>query len=307
VTGNTVAYAGATDDFGYRRFILHYAHLCAETGGVSAFLIGSDLAGLTQLRDDQGRFIAVDALAQLARDVRAILGPQVKLGYAADWREYGAYIPSDAPEDMYFPLDTLWAEPAINFVGVNARIPLADWRDGDTHLDRAWQSPENPDYLQSNIEGGEGYAWHYPTFEDRTRQNRVDLIDTAHNEHWALRPKDIKGWWRHTHHERVNGMRQTRATLWTAQSKPIWLLNVGCAAVDKGANDPATPAPWFSTGLRDDCMQYAYAQCLLDYWNDSENNPMSEAYDAPMIDKNAVFVTHWDARPYPWYPSAQGA
>lgn len=307
VTGNSVVYAGAADDCGYRRFILHYAHLCAAAGGVSAFLIGSDLAGLTQLRDDQGRFITVDALAQLARDVRAILGSQVKLGYAADWREYGAYVPSDAPEDMYFPLDALWAEPAINFVGVNARIPLADWRDGDTHLDRAWQSPENPDYLQRNVEGGEGYAWHYPTFEDRTRQNRVDLIDRAHNEHWAIRPKDIKGWWQHTHHERINGIRQTRATLWAAQSKPIWLLNVGCAAVDKGANDPATPAPWFSTGLRDDSMQYAYAQCLLDYWNDSVNNPMSEAYDAPMIDTDAVFVTHWDARPYPWYPSAQGA
>ena len=140
-----------------------------------------------------------------------------------------------------------------------------------------------------------GYAWHYPTFEDRTRQNRVDLIDTAHNEDWAMRPKDINGWWRHTHHERINGMRQPRATLWTAQSKPIWLVNVGCAAVDKGANDPATPAPWFSTGLRDDSMQYAYAQCLLDYWNDSENNPISESYDAQMIDIDAVFVTHWDA------------
>ena len=54
-------------------------------------------------------------------------------------------------------------------------------------------------------------------------------------------------------------------------------------------------------------MQYAYAQCLLDYWNNSENNPISESYGAPMIDTDAVFVTHWDARPYPWYPSAQGA
>ena len=42
VTGDTVVYAGAADDFGYRRFILHYAHLCAAAGGVSAFLIGSD-------------------------------------------------------------------------------------------------------------------------------------------------------------------------------------------------------------------------------------------------------------------------
>ena len=148
VTGDTVVYAGAADDFGYRRFILHYAHLCAAAGGVSAFLIGSDLAGLTQLRDDQGRFIAVDALAQLARDVRAILGPQVKLGYAADWREYGAYVPSDAPEDLYFPLDTLWAEPAINFVGMNARIPLAERNDEAACFDVLTQAHIADKYLK---------------------------------------------------------------------------------------------------------------------------------------------------------------
>jgi hypothetical protein len=85
------------------------------------------------------------------------------------------------------------------------------------------------------------------------------------------------------------------------------VYNVGCAAVDKGANDPASTAPWFSTGLRDHSIQYAYIQNILDYWNSTENNPLSEVYDAQMIDEKAVFVSHWDARPYPWYPSAQGA
>ena len=100
------------------------------------------------LRGPQFDAAWVDALAQLVRDVRAILGPQVKLGYAADWREYGAYVPSDAPEDMYFPLDTLWAEPAINFVGVNARIPLAERNDEAACFDVLTQAHIADKYLK---------------------------------------------------------------------------------------------------------------------------------------------------------------
>ena len=38
------------DEWSFRRFILHYAHLCKAAGGVDAFLIGSELRGLTTLR-----------------------------------------------------------------------------------------------------------------------------------------------------------------------------------------------------------------------------------------------------------------
>nr|WP_272859088.1 glycoside hydrolase TIM-barrel-like domain-containing protein [Paracoccus stylophorae] len=50
VDGTTVTWTGAADDWGFRRMILHYAHLCAAAGGVDAFLIGSELRGLTQIR-----------------------------------------------------------------------------------------------------------------------------------------------------------------------------------------------------------------------------------------------------------------
>jgi len=50
ITGETVAWVGGVD-WGYRRFILHYAHLCAAAGGVDAFLLGSELTGLTTIRD----------------------------------------------------------------------------------------------------------------------------------------------------------------------------------------------------------------------------------------------------------------
>jgi hypothetical protein len=59
-----VAYAGP-QEWGCRRFILHYAHLCALAGGVDAFCVGSELRGLTQIRSSQTQFPMVDALRDL--------------------------------------------------------------------------------------------------------------------------------------------------------------------------------------------------------------------------------------------------
>ncbi|MEL7026721.1 MAG: glycoside hydrolase TIM-barrel-like domain-containing protein, partial [Pseudomonadota bacterium] len=48
-TATGVTYSGPAE-FSYRRFILHYAHLCAAAGGVEAFCIGSEMPGLTRIR-----------------------------------------------------------------------------------------------------------------------------------------------------------------------------------------------------------------------------------------------------------------
>ena len=49
--GGTSSWNGGPADWGFRRMILHYAHLCAAAGGVDAFLIGSEMRGLTTMRD----------------------------------------------------------------------------------------------------------------------------------------------------------------------------------------------------------------------------------------------------------------
>jgi len=69
VSGETVSWTGDPNDWGYRRMILHYAHLCVAAGGVDAFLIGSELRGLSQIRDGATSYPAVAALKQLAADV----------------------------------------------------------------------------------------------------------------------------------------------------------------------------------------------------------------------------------------------
>ena len=55
-SANTVDFSGSPDDWGYRRLVLHYAHLAQAAGGVDAFLIGSRAARADQLRDEDDAF-----------------------------------------------------------------------------------------------------------------------------------------------------------------------------------------------------------------------------------------------------------
>ena len=197
----------------YAPMVLHCAGLCAAAGGVDSFVIGSELVGLTQLRAGSGDapYPAVEALKGLAAQVKALLGPGCKVGYAADWTEYHSHRPADGSNDVIFNMDPLWSDPNIDFLGIDNYLALSDWRDGAPNVD---EDPVNgpstiydKTYLQSNIEGGEDYAWYYATPADRVAQNRTPIIDTAHGEHWVFRQKDIRSWWTNAHLGRPGGVR----------------------------------------------------------------------------------------------------
>ncbi|MEQ9315140.1 MAG: glycoside hydrolase TIM-barrel-like domain-containing protein, partial [Henriciella sp.] len=212
------AFLGTDHDFGFRHFILHHARLAVEAGGVDAFLIGSEMVGLTRVLDETGAFPFVEGLVQLAADVSAILGPGTEVSYAADWTEYGAYVPGDESGDVLFPLDALWASPDVDFVGVDWYPPAGDWRDGDNHLDAlaGYEGADDRAYLLSQMAGGEAHDWYYASSADRDAQSRTPIIDTAHGEDWVFRQKDLAGWWSNTHHERPGGVRDSAPTSWTA-------------------------------------------------------------------------------------------
>jgi hypothetical protein len=201
ISSGVVTYGGP-DEWSYSRFILHCAALCAAAGGVEAFCIGSEMRGLTQMRDGAG-FPAVDQLRALAAEVRTLL-PDAKLSYAADWSEYFGYQPQDGSGDVFFHLDPLWADDEIDFVAIDNYMPLSDWRDGTDHADADWGVIHNLDYLKANIEGGEGYDWFYPTAEARAAQRRVPITDGARNEPWVFRYKAIRDWWSNAHTERFD-------------------------------------------------------------------------------------------------------
>ncbi len=305
---NTVGYSGPAE-WGFRRFILHYAHLCALAGGVDAFCIGSEMRGLTQIRGPIG-FPTVPQLRQLAAEVKGILGTSTKISYAADWSEYHGYQP-EGTGDKYFHLDPLWADANIDFIGIDNYMPLSDWRDGDDHADAGAGAIYNLDYLTGNVAGGEGYDWYYHSLEAQEAQIRTPITDFW-DEPFVWRYKDIKGWWRSEHHNRVNGERMTVATAWVPESKPIWFTELGCAAIDKGANEPnkfvdpkssESFLPKYSNGLRDDFMQMQYLRAVHRHYNDPAANPLSGEYNGRMVDTSRTHIWAWDARPFPHFPA----
>ncbi len=307
---DSVGYSGPAE-WSYRRMVLHYAHLCALAGGIDAFCIGSEMRSLTQIRGANNSFPAVDALRTLAQDVRSILGPQTKIGYAADWSEYFGYHPQDGSGDVFFHLDPLWGDANVDFVGVDNYMPISDWRDGDDHADADWGSIYNSEYLQANIEGGEGYDWYYVNASSRELQLREPISDGAYGEPWVYRYKDLRNWWLNDHHNRVGGIRDETPTDWEPQSKPIWFTEFGCAAIDKGTNQPnkfldpkssESDLPYFSSGRRDDFIQSQYLRAMMSFWEDGEKNPVSDIYGGPMIDLEKAHAWAWDARPFPNFP-----
>ena len=306
-SGHGVSFAHPAQ-WGYRRFILHYAHLCALAGGVDAFCIGSELRGLTQIRSASNTFPMVAALRQLAAEVKAILGSATKVSYAADWSEYFGY---HVGENVLFNLDPLWSDPNIDFIGIDNYMPISDWRDGPDNLDAAFKSIYNIDYLLLNVAGGEGYHWYYDSSEGELHQNRREIRDLAFGEDWIYRYKDIKGWWSNDHHDRIAGVRSAAATSWQPGMKPIRFTEYGCAALDKATNQPnkfidakssESTLPRASSGQRDDFIQMQYLRAMATFWGSAENNPQANLYAGRMLDFDHSHVWAWDARPFPEFP-----
>lgn len=298
---------GAADDWGLRRLALHYADLAAECGA-HGLLIGSEMRDLTLTRDSAGQFPAVDAFRSLAAECRSIVGPGVKLSYAADWSEYSGW---RSGADVAFHLDPLWADPNIDYVGVDWYPPLADWRDGDGGLDAGlFDGPDDVDSLAAQVAGGEGFDWFYASPGDRAAQVRTPITDAAHGEDWVFRSKDLAAWWSQAHHDRPGGVRNATPSPWMPGMKPIRLTEFGCPAVDRGGNAPNLFAddkssegslPPFSTGARDDRMQRRALESILVHFAEPANNPVSPTYGGRMLE--AADAWCWDARPWPAFPA----
>jgi hypothetical protein len=316
--GDDVVYSGPAE-WSYRRFVLHTAKLAKAAGGVDAFLVGSELRGLTRIRSSASAYPFVDALVDLAGDVRTILGAAAKISYAADWSEYAGHRPDDGTGDVRFHLDPLWAADAIDFVGIDNYMPLADWRDGGDHLDAAlFENGRSAAYFRANVAAGEGYDWYYASDADRAAQVRTPIADGVYGKPWVFRVKDLAGWWGNLHFDRPGGVESGTPTAWVPQSKPIWFTELGCPAVDKGANQPnvfpdpkssASARPYFSSGRRDDLLQRRFLDAATSFFDPADpdfvegSNPVSAIYGGRMVDVGRTHLWTWDARPFPAFPA----
>ncbi|MBL8844444.1 MAG: glycoside hydrolase/phage tail family protein [Hyphomicrobium zavarzinii] len=317
ISGGSVVYSGPAE-WSFRRMVLHHAFLAKAAGGVDAFVIGTELRGLTQVRSAASTYPFVAALVALAADVKSVLGSGTKVLYAADWSEYFGHQPGDGSGDVYFHLDPLWTSSAIDAIGIDLYWPLSDWRDGTSHLDyvAGTRSIYDEDYLRANVQGGEGFDWYYASDADREAQIRSPLTD-GDGAPWVFRYKDIKSWWQNQHFNRPGGVPSGSPTAWVPQSKPFWFMEIGCPAVDKGANQPnvfvdpksaESAFPYFSRGARDDLIQRRFLKALIDTFDPasegyvSGQNPVSAVTGQRMVDLSRIHVYCWDARPFPAFP-----
>jgi hypothetical protein len=307
------------DEWSYRRMVLHAAALAQAAGGVHGFIIGSEMIGLTHLREASG-YPMVDGLVALGQDVRTML-PAASLTYAADWTEYGAHV-RNGGQDVSFPLDPLWASSAIDAIGIDWYPPLSDWRDSSDHADVAIaRGSSEVAYLRARLTSGEAYDWYYADTEGRAAQQRLTITDGAHAKPWVFRQKDLQNWWSQPHVERLNGV-ETGATAFAPGAKPIWLTEIGIPAVDKGANAPnvfpdaksaESGYPHFSSGARDDLVQARGLEAIISGFDPARagfevfRNPVHPVSGIRMIDPAAISVWTWDARPFPAFPDLGAA
>ncbi|MEO1312137.1 MAG: glycoside hydrolase TIM-barrel-like domain-containing protein, partial [Pseudomonadota bacterium] len=133
----------------------------------------------------------------------------------------------------------------------------------------------------------------------------------ASGEPWVFRYKDLKNWWSNAHHDRPAGVRAASPTAWVPQSKPVWLMEAGAPALDKGANQPnvfidpkssESAAPYYSSATRDDLMQRRYLEALLAVFSDAAANPVSGVYGGPMVPIDRICAYCYDARSFPDFP-----
>ncbi|WP_375318905.1 glycoside hydrolase TIM-barrel-like domain-containing protein [Candidatus Tisiphia endosymbiont of Oplodontha viridula] len=250
-------------DEGYNDFILHYAELVKDH--IDSFVIGSELIGLTSIRDQHNNFPAVIELIKLAKLVKKIVGNNVFVTYAADWSEY------HHTKDGWYNLDKLFASEYIDFVGIDAYFPVTRTVSSgisSKEIIKGWQSGEGYDYF-------------------------VDEKDNQHQLSADYAWKNLRYWWEN-YHRNPDGV----TTEWQPKMKKIWFTEFGFPSIDKATNQPNIffdplcsdgGVPKYSTGEVDFSIQRKAIRSFIEYWQTQE-----------YIEQ--MFLWTWDARPYPAWP-----
>ena len=261
---------------GYNAFIMHYANLLS--GDVDAFVIGSELIGMTGFTDSPGSYPAVAQLVSLAGSVKSAM-PGTLITYAADWSEYHS-------TDGWFNLDPLWASANIDVVGIDSYFPITP---------DLPQIQITPELITEYWESGEG--WDYYWNGDRTVQNSYGGDPTYA---W----KNLEHWWKNTH---VNP--NAVATAWTAKMKPVWFTEFGFPSVDGCTNqpnvfyDPTSSESFFPRGSKgrvDFQAQRVALDTTLDYLEARE----TASGNSGLVARR--FIWTWDARPFSFWPDLEG-
>jgi hypothetical protein len=246
---------------GYNNFVLHYANLVNNF--VDAFVIGSEMKGLTQIKNDDNTFPAVQEFVELAKTIKYI-APNMLLTYAADWSEYHSF-------EGFYNMDDLWSSEYIDFIGIDAYFPLTYTKTKPSikQIEEGWQSGEGYDFY---FESGKKIEYQNPNFAWK-------------NMRWFIKNKHIN--------------KDGSITKFIPNSKKIWFTEFGFPSVDLCTNQPnvffddnskESKLPLFSQGIVDIESQKNALYASIEFIEENSD-----------IIENS-FVWCYDARPFPFFP-----
>ena len=115
----------------------------------------------------------------------AILGPDTKITYAADWSRIFRPSAGRRPGDVLFPpRSAVGRRRTSTSIGIDNYLPLADWRDGTAHLDSTRSAAPPPSTISpicsANIARRRGLTTGTtPADADRDAQTRTPITDGA--------------------------------------------------------------------------------------------------------------------------------
>ncbi len=177
---------------------------------MEGFIIGSEFAQLTRVKDVEGHYPAVAELVKVAKQVKFQLGKEVNVTYAADWSEYHSY-------DGWYNMDELWSSQFIDVIGIDAYFPLTD-------------GPEPPfGYSAKDVTGGWSSGVGYDYFYDYSKSDPEKIKYNDSEYAW----KNIEKWWSEVH---VNpGGSKTK---WQPKMKKIWFTEYGFPSMNGCTNEP---------------------------------------------------------------------
>jgi len=140
---------------------------------------------------------------------------------------------------------------------------------------------------------------------------------TGDGEPWVWRYKDLTGWWQNDHHNRIGGPARWRRKPREVPGKPsrFWFTEFGCAAIDKGTNQPnkiSGPQVIGESAAFLFQRQPDEFQCRCSICGRSiatlprrgrTRDPALPPITGPMLDMGAGAMSGaGDARPYPFFP-----
>jgi hypothetical protein len=315
---DSVAWTGGAD-WGLRRMILHYAHLCAAAGGVDAFLIGSELRGVTTIRDGRHqlpgcrgaprsrRRCAVHSRSRDRDQLRRRLVGVLRASRAAGRRiRSGRRVLPSRPALGGCGDRFRRHRPLLAALGL-ARRRRPCRRRGGLALDLRPRLPAGQHRAAARATTGST-----PPTPIAPAQVRTPITDGAAGKPWVFRYKDLRAGGR----TRMSTGRAASRARRPPPGRPRASRSASPrSAVPRSTGGPTSPtssstrnpprAPGrISRGAGATTPSSGrYLEAALAWWDDPANNPASGVYAGRMIETAESAVWTWDARPYPAFPA----